>query len=190
MAKPLVAFPSPEYIADVEVLREQGHDLAELVKALDFLVNRKPSPKKYRDHQLSGIWRKSRDFHIEPDWLFIYTYWKEQDTSGMHWNSPSCTVLSSSCSWNDKRKVNSPASSGGGGVVDNSMPEAAHACTCAHGYLGERAWNGRKSLRRIRTVCLRSDAHADTGEPPEGWDTPLTRDTPQQHMEEPETHVC
>ncbi|MDR1855652.1 MAG: type II toxin-antitoxin system YafQ family toxin [Desulfovibrio sp.] len=41
---------------------------------MDFLVNRKPLPKKYHDHQLSGILRKSRGLHIEPDGLLIYTY--------------------------------------------------------------------------------------------------------------------
>jgi len=74
MAKPLVAVFTAQYYADIAMLRNQGHDLGELVKAMDFLVNRKPLPKKYHDHQLSGIWRKSRDLHIEPDWLLIYTY--------------------------------------------------------------------------------------------------------------------
>jgi mRNA interferase YafQ len=30
-------------------------------------------PKKHRDHALIGNWKGSRDCHIEPDWLLIYT---------------------------------------------------------------------------------------------------------------------
>jgi len=36
------------------------------------LVARRPLPPKYRDHRLSGRWRKHRECHITPDWLLIY----------------------------------------------------------------------------------------------------------------------
>jgi mRNA interferase YafQ len=30
-------------------------------------------PPELRDHPLKGEWRPSRDIHIEPDWILIYT---------------------------------------------------------------------------------------------------------------------
>jgi addiction module RelE/StbE family toxin len=30
-------------------------------------------PQKHRDHPLIGPWALSRDGHVEPDWLLIYT---------------------------------------------------------------------------------------------------------------------
>ncbi|GHU80034.1 addiction module toxin, RelE/StbE family [Clostridia bacterium] len=39
---------------------------------LDYLVDGKPLPAKYKDHALIGNWKGYRDCHIEPDWLLIY----------------------------------------------------------------------------------------------------------------------
>lgn len=45
----------------------------ELSKVLRMLANDIPLPLKYRDHQLHGGWEGSRECHIKPDFLLIYT---------------------------------------------------------------------------------------------------------------------
>jgi mRNA interferase YafQ len=46
------------------------HKLFEEV--LRILVQNKPLPQKYRDHQLVGNYSGHRECHITPDWLLIY----------------------------------------------------------------------------------------------------------------------
>jgi mRNA interferase YafQ len=36
------------------------------------LLNGQPLPRQYEDHELQGKWEGHREFHIAPDWLFIY----------------------------------------------------------------------------------------------------------------------
>ena len=46
----------------------------EFREVLGYLVEQKPLPDKYRDHQLSDSkdYRNVRECHINPDWLLIY----------------------------------------------------------------------------------------------------------------------
>lgn len=37
------------------------------------LSNNEPLPPKYKDHSLSGNYIGVREYHIEPDWLLIYS---------------------------------------------------------------------------------------------------------------------
>lgn len=46
----------------------------ELWVVVDMLANGMPLPAKYRDHALHGDWEGSRDCHIGPDFLLLYTY--------------------------------------------------------------------------------------------------------------------
>ena len=40
---------------------------------MDLLIDGKPLPGHYRDHPLRGEFAGSRDCHVEPDWILIYT---------------------------------------------------------------------------------------------------------------------
>ena len=40
---------------------------------MDLLIDELPLPEKMKDHPLRGDWAGSRDCHLEPDWILIYT---------------------------------------------------------------------------------------------------------------------
>lgn len=46
----------------------------ELNRVTDMLANDIPLPLRYRDHSLHGEYEGSRECHIRPDLLLIYTY--------------------------------------------------------------------------------------------------------------------
>jgi mRNA interferase YafQ len=58
---------------DVKLAERRGKDLSKLKVVIDFLINDEPLPLKYLDHPLRGDFAGSRDCHLEPDWLLIYT---------------------------------------------------------------------------------------------------------------------
>ena len=39
---------------------------------IDYLVNEKPLPEKYKDHQLIGNKKYIRECHVQPDTLLLY----------------------------------------------------------------------------------------------------------------------
>ncbi|MBQ4402455.1 MAG: type II toxin-antitoxin system YafQ family toxin [Synergistaceae bacterium] len=45
----------------------------QLWKVVAALANNLPLPPKYRDHALHGEWEGSRDCHIKPDLVLVYT---------------------------------------------------------------------------------------------------------------------
>ena len=45
----------------------------ELDRVIHMLASNTPIPVKYRDHALHGEWEGSRECHIKPDFLLIYT---------------------------------------------------------------------------------------------------------------------
>ena len=49
-----------------------GKDLDKLKMLLSLLMRQTPLPEAYQDHPLRGNWKRYRDAHIEPDWLFLY----------------------------------------------------------------------------------------------------------------------
>jgi mRNA interferase YafQ len=54
--------------------RSRYRDLDErLVALLELLINDRPLPPRNRDHALSGDWSGSRDCHLWPDLLLLYT---------------------------------------------------------------------------------------------------------------------
>ena len=62
-----------QFSRDVKLMRRRGKDLRALREIVALLAQGHPLPPRCRDHPLSGPWRPSRDCHIEPDWLLIYT---------------------------------------------------------------------------------------------------------------------
>jgi mRNA interferase YafQ len=57
----------------VKRVGKRGKALAKLKIVLDLLIEGEVLPAHYRDHPLRGNFAGSRDCHVEPDWILIYT---------------------------------------------------------------------------------------------------------------------
>jgi len=53
-------------------IRHKKTVLKELRKALEILVNQKPIPKSYKDHELQGKMKGIRELHLAHDDLLLY----------------------------------------------------------------------------------------------------------------------
>lgn len=62
-----------QFKKDVKLAGKRGKDLARLKAVLDRLMDGEPLPPELKDHPLRGNFAGSRDCHLEPDWLLIYT---------------------------------------------------------------------------------------------------------------------
>jgi mRNA interferase YafQ len=62
-----------QFKRDVKLAARRGQDLAKLKTVLELLLAGRELPAVHRDHPLRGNFAGSRDCHIEPDWLLIYT---------------------------------------------------------------------------------------------------------------------
>jgi len=62
-----------QFKKDVKLADRRGKDLEKLKAVLDLLIAGDELAAQYRDHPLRGNFAGSRDCHIEPDWLLIYT---------------------------------------------------------------------------------------------------------------------
>ncbi|MBI3987120.1 MAG: type II toxin-antitoxin system YafQ family toxin [Lentisphaerae bacterium] len=62
-----------QFLRDVKRMRKRGKDLGKLREVVRLLAAGSPLEPKLRDHPLLGPWQPSRDCHIEPDWILIYT---------------------------------------------------------------------------------------------------------------------
>lgn len=62
-----------QFRRDVKRMQKRGKDMAKLKTVLALLIEDQPLPVRLRDHPLKGAWKGTRDLHIEPDWLLIYT---------------------------------------------------------------------------------------------------------------------
>ncbi|MBI3417384.1 MAG: type II toxin-antitoxin system YafQ family toxin [Verrucomicrobia bacterium] len=62
-----------QFKKDVKRAGKRGQDLAKLKKLIELLIEGGSLPPEYRDHPLRGDFAGSRDCHIAPDWLLIYT---------------------------------------------------------------------------------------------------------------------
>ena len=60
--------------ADFKRLEKRGYDVELLEKIIDLLVNKKPLPKKHREHILKGKYGGLHECHVKPDWLLVYYY--------------------------------------------------------------------------------------------------------------------
>ena len=58
---------------DIKRAQRRGKDPSKLKKVIDLLIETAPLPPSYKDHPLHGEFVGSRDLHIEPDWILIYT---------------------------------------------------------------------------------------------------------------------
>lgn len=62
-----------QFKKDVKRAEKRGKDLAKLKAALELLIDGGSLPAEFKDHPLHGNFAGSRDCHIEPDWVLIYT---------------------------------------------------------------------------------------------------------------------
>jgi mRNA interferase YafQ len=62
-----------QFKKDVKRADSRGTEMAKLKAALELLIDGAPLPAQYRDHLLRGNFAGSRDCHMEPDWVLIYT---------------------------------------------------------------------------------------------------------------------
>ena len=57
---------------DVKRLQKGHKDMNKLKVVIDMLLEEKPLPPEYNNHQLIGNYKGNMECHIEPDWLLIY----------------------------------------------------------------------------------------------------------------------
>jgi len=62
-----------QFRRDVKLAGRRGKALEKLKAVLDLLIAGDELSAQSRDHPLRGNFEGSRDCHIEPDWLLIYT---------------------------------------------------------------------------------------------------------------------
>ncbi len=62
-----------QFKRDVKRMGKRGKKLDKLKDIIMKLTQGETLEPQYRDHALSNNWRNSRDCHIEPDWILIYT---------------------------------------------------------------------------------------------------------------------
>jgi mRNA interferase YafQ len=62
-----------QFKKDVKRTERRGKDLTKLKALLDLLIEEESLPPGYKDHPLRGEFAGSRDCHVEPDWILIYT---------------------------------------------------------------------------------------------------------------------
>lgn len=61
-----------QFKKDLKLAKKQNKDLDKLFSVIEVLVRGETLPPQYRDHDLSGNYKGTRECHVEPDWLLIY----------------------------------------------------------------------------------------------------------------------
>lgn len=61
-----------QFKKDLKLANKQHKDLDKLFDAVSILANGDILDASYRDHELSGNYKGTRECHIESDWLLIY----------------------------------------------------------------------------------------------------------------------
>lgn len=61
-----------QFKRDLKLAKRQGKDFEELFKVIGELADGKTLEARYKDHELSGNYKGTRECHIEPDFLLVY----------------------------------------------------------------------------------------------------------------------
>ena len=61
-----------QFKKDLKRAKKQNRDLDKLFSVIEVLARGETLPPQYRDHDLSGNYKGTRECHVEPDWLLIY----------------------------------------------------------------------------------------------------------------------
>ena len=63
-----------QFKKDLKLAKKQNKDIEKLFKIVELLANGEKLDFKYKDHDLSGNYKGTRECHIEPDWILVYEY--------------------------------------------------------------------------------------------------------------------
>lgn len=63
-----------QFKKDLKLAKKQNKDIEKLFEVVELLANGEKLDFKYKDHDLSGNYKGTRECHIEPDGLFVYEY--------------------------------------------------------------------------------------------------------------------
>ena len=66
-----------QFKKDLKLAKNQRKELGKLFEVVEILAQGEKLEPKYRDHDLSGKYKGTRECHIEPDWVLIYEIRKE-----------------------------------------------------------------------------------------------------------------
>lgn len=61
-----------QFKKDLKLAKKQGKNLDKLFEVINILANEEKLGIKFKDYDLSGNYKGTRECHIEPDWLLIY----------------------------------------------------------------------------------------------------------------------
>ena len=61
-----------QFKRDFKLAKKQGRNLEKLFEVVELLAEGKSLTAKYRDHELVGNYKGTRECHVEPDWRLIY----------------------------------------------------------------------------------------------------------------------
>ena len=61
-----------QFKKDLKLAKKQARDLDKLFEVVGILADGGTLDARYRDHDLSGDYKGTRECHIEPDWLLVY----------------------------------------------------------------------------------------------------------------------
>ena len=63
-----------QFKKDLKLAKKQNKDIEKLFVVVELLANGEKLDFEYKDHDLSGNYKGTRECHIEPDWLLVYEY--------------------------------------------------------------------------------------------------------------------
>ena len=61
-----------QFKKDLKLAKKRNKDLDKLFEVVNILADGGALDARYRDHDLSGSYKGTRECHIEPDWLLVY----------------------------------------------------------------------------------------------------------------------
>jgi len=61
-----------QFKKDLKLAKKRNKDLDKLFEVVNILADGGTLDARYRDHDLSGNYKGTRECHIEPDWLLVY----------------------------------------------------------------------------------------------------------------------
>lgn len=78
-----------QFSKDLKLMLKRGKDETKIKDVMRRLIEQRPLEPRHRDHKLSGTYAGSRDCHVEPDWVLIYTTapkegWIRFERTGTH----------------------------------------------------------------------------------------------------------
>ena len=66
-----------QFKKDLKLLKKQGKDIDKLFEVIEILANGKKLKEKYREHNLTGNYKGTKECHVDPDWLLIYEFYDD-----------------------------------------------------------------------------------------------------------------